>query len=131
MYSRSIRSVSRALALVLVGLTPIALSAQSSGKSSSGANPSKWDIFAGYSYLAPRGKVTTPLFGSSNTVTANYDAVNLGGLFSVAYYFNKNVGVQAEYGIHEWGSQSAGRGESAHSSRLTDSTFGQLARASG
>jgi hypothetical protein len=39
-------------------------------------------------------------------VTASYDAVNLGGLFSGAYYFNKYVGVQAEYGLHEWGEQS-------------------------
>ncbi|MGB6743825.1 MAG: hypothetical protein WBE38_09210 [Terracidiphilus sp.] len=46
----------------------------------------------------------TPVVGS--TVTASYDAVNLGGLFSGAYFFNRYVGVQAEFGLHEWGTQS-------------------------
>ena len=37
----------------------------------------------------------------------NYNAVNLGGLFSGAYYFNKYVGAQAEVGFHEWGDGSS------------------------
>ena len=106
MYSSSIKSLSRAFALALVALTPVALCGQSTGKSSSGHNPSKWDIFAGYSYLAPKGKVTTPT-GPTTSVTADYKAINLGGLFSGAYFFNNHLGAQLEYGLHEWGQQSA------------------------
>jgi hypothetical protein len=56
----------------------------------------------GYSYLAPSGTVNT-MDDKGNPLTANYDAVNVGGLFSGAYYFNKHIGVQAEFAIHEWG----------------------------
>src|SRR5450631_3435230 len=109
MYARVLKSVSRVLFLALVALIPVALSAQttatSNGKAAWTDSPSRWDIFAGYSYLAPRGTVVTPV--GTGTVSANYDAVNLGGLFSGAYYFNNHVGAQVEFGIHEWGSQSA------------------------
>ena len=105
MYSRSIRSLSMALAMAIISLTPVALSAQAGAKSSSGPNPSKWDIFAGYSYLAPKGNVTTPL-PNGGTVTAGYKAINVGGLFSGAYFFNNHVGAQVEYGFHEWGVSS-------------------------
>jgi outer membrane protein OmpA-like peptidoglycan-associated protein len=40
--------------------------------------------------------------------------VNLGGLFSGAYYFNKYVGVQGEYGLHEWGDAVAGTNIGTH-----------------
>ncbi len=40
---------------------------------------------------------------SGTTLPYNYNAVNLGGLFSGAYYFNKHVGAQVEFGLHEWG----------------------------
>jgi hypothetical protein len=36
--------------------------------------------------------------------------VNVGGLFSGAYFFNRVVGVQAEYAEHEWGGPSANGG---------------------
>jgi hypothetical protein len=63
---------------------------------------SRWDIFAGYSYLAPKGTVDVPQ-GNGTTIPYSYNAVNLGGLFSGAYYFNKYVGAQVEVGFHEWG----------------------------
>jgi hypothetical protein len=110
MHARVLKSVSRVLFLALVALIPVALSAQatatSTGKPAWNDSPSRWDIFAGYSYLAPRGTVATPL-PSGATVSANYDAVNLGGLFSGAYYFNNHIGAQVEFGVHEWGVQSA------------------------
>ncbi len=109
MYSCSIKSVSRAISVALVMLLPVALSAQAGSKSSTGHNPSKWDIFAGYSYLAPKGQVTTPTTTGSS-VTANYKAINVGGLFSGAYFFNKNVGAQVEYGFHEYGVQNPNGG---------------------
>jgi hypothetical protein len=82
---------------------PVALAAQAapSAHGSSAGSPSRWDIFAGYSYLAPKGTVVTPIVDGS--VTANFDAVNLGGLFSGAYFFNRFIGVQAEFAEHEWG----------------------------
>jgi hypothetical protein len=102
-----LKSVGRILALVLVSSLPIAMTAQapSSSKSTSNDSPSRFDIFAGYSYLAPKGTVQTPL-ANGTTAPYSYDAVNLGGLFSGAYYFNKFVGVQGEYGLHEWGDSS-------------------------
>ena len=114
MYSRSTKFLGRGCALALIALAPIVLFAQSNGKSSAGANPSKWDIFAGYSYLAPRGSVTTPQLNPTRNVTANYNAINVGGLFSVAYYFNKNVGAQVEYGLHEWGDSVPGSNIGTH-----------------
>ena len=59
--------------------------------------PSKWDIFAGYSYLAPHGTVQPTAPTASNS--ANYDA-SIGRIVSVARYFNKYVGVQLEADEH-------------------------------
>jgi hypothetical protein len=116
MFSRVSKFVSLALALAFVALLPVALSAQaasSNSKVAPGDNPSRWDIFMGYSYLAPKGAVTTsPPTGSP--ITANYDAVNLGGLVSGSYFFNRFIGVQGEYGIHEWGSEVLGRSVGTH-----------------
>ncbi|HTJ31401.1 MAG TPA: OmpA family protein [Acidobacteriaceae bacterium] len=60
---------------------------------------SRWDIFLGYSYLAPKGTVQTPL--SDGTVQPfTYSSVNEGAIGSGAYYFNKYVGAQIEVGVH-------------------------------
>jgi hypothetical protein len=80
--------------------------APASARGTTNSQPSKWDIFMGYSYLAPKGTVTT-LVPSNQSVTASYDAVTVGGIGSFAYFFNRNVGLQAEVGIHEWGSASS------------------------
>jgi hypothetical protein len=109
MSSRAFKSLSRAFALVCVTAMPVLLAAQAapSAKGSSEGSPSRWDIFAGYSYLAPHGTVVTPTASlTTPTVTASYDAVNLGGLFSGAYFFNRFVGAQVEFGEHEWGEQN-------------------------
>ena len=108
MFSRHLKSLTCPLALAFVALLPVAMSAQavkSNAKAVPGDNPSRWDIFIGYSYLAPRGTVTTSP-PTATPISANYDAVNVGGLLSGAYYFNRYFGAQGEYGIHEWGSQS-------------------------
>ena len=108
MHLRHQKLVSRALALAFVAMLPVAVfgqAAKSTAKAAPGDNPSRWDIFMGYSYLSPHGTVTTsPATGTP--ISANYDAVNVGGLVSGAYYFNRYFGAQGEYGIHEWGSQS-------------------------
>ncbi len=107
MSARVLRSAGRVVALAFVALLPVAMGAQAPAKAKAdrGDNPSKWDIFAGYSYLAPHGTVNTT-FANGTPVSANYDAVNLGGVASVAYYFNRYLGVQGEWGFHEWGDQS-------------------------
>ena len=110
MYSRVLRFVRRGVGLVCVALTPVAMAAQAAPAAKgtpSDSYASRWDIFAGYSYLAPKGTVNTPQ--PNGTISTNsYNAVNVGGLFSGAYYFNRYVGVQAEYDIHEWGDQQPG-----------------------
>jgi hypothetical protein len=65
---------------------PLALGAQNSTSDSA----SKWDIFAGYSYLAP--KATVGGF--------QYKSVNAGAIGSVAAYFTKNFGLQIEGDYH-------------------------------
>ncbi len=105
----SFKLLRRTLATVCLAATPVVLAAQAapSAQGSSETSPSRWDIFAGYSYLAPSGTVVTPTSGTTS-VTANYDAVNVGGLFSGAYFFNRYLGAQIEFAEHEYGSAVAG-----------------------
>jgi hypothetical protein len=107
METRVSKLVGRILAFVSVGIMlPIATFGQAAPAAHGVSNdlPSRWDIFAGYSYLAPRGTVNT-INPNNQPVTASYDAVNLGGVGSGAYFFNKYVGIQGEFGFHEWGDQ--------------------------
>ncbi len=104
---RALRVLTIAAVLICAGAMPALLAAQEApaAKGSSEGVPSRWDIFAGYSYLAPHGTVNVPQ--SNGTVaTASYDAVNLGGLFSGAYFFNRVVGAQLEFGVHQWGTEN-------------------------
>ena len=49
----------KAASLVLFSLAPYALNGQGGAKAPSyGDSPSRWDIFAGYSYLGPHDTVT-------------------------------------------------------------------------
>jgi len=95
MYSRVSKTVSWALALAFVAFLPLALTAQDSAKPSTtaGGDPSisKWDIFAGYSYLAPHGV-------TSNGTTS--ESIDYGAILSVSKFFNKYVGVQLEADEH-------------------------------
>ncbi len=106
MYSRTLKSLCAVLALVGVALMPNALAAQDSAKpapkSATGDYASRWDIFAGYSYLAPHGTVNVPQVDGT-VIPYSYDAVNVGGIFSAAYFFNRYVGVQGEFAEHEYG----------------------------
>jgi hypothetical protein len=107
MQIRVLKSVGRILALVTVAALPAAMAAQTAAAGKGAGNtssPSRWDIFMGYSYLSPKATVTTTN-PNNQPVTASFDGVNLGGLISGAYYFNKYAGVQAELGIHQWGIQ--------------------------
>jgi hypothetical protein len=94
MFSRVSKSVSWVITLAFAASMPLALVAQDAPKpaatTSPDDNPSKWDIFAGYSYLAPHGTV------NGNT----FNAVNYATIVSLSRYFNKYVGVQAEGDVH-------------------------------
>ncbi len=107
MYSVVLKSASRVLSIAVLVSAPIALSAQaapSAKGNSSDQYASRWDIFAGYSYLAPKGTVNVPQPNGA-IVPFSYKAVDVGGLFSGAYYFNRYVGAQVEFAEHHWGTQ--------------------------
>jgi hypothetical protein len=116
MFARISKSLGPVLVLAGVALMPVAMAAQAApaAKGISADEPaSKWDIFLGYSYLAPKGTVTTPIpysgpTGGPTTVTASYSNINVGGIVSGSYFFNKYVGAQVEVGIHEYGKQNNG-----------------------
>src|SRR5579884_3366585 len=59
-------------------------------------SPSKWDIFAGYSYLSPKGTVTDPA-----GIPLEYKSDNAGFILSAARYFNNYTGVQLEFSTHD------------------------------
>jgi outer membrane protein OmpA-like peptidoglycan-associated protein len=80
---------------------PVALTAQvvatTTGKTVAGDSPSKWDIFVGYSYLAPDGKIEGTQSGAP---ASTYGQINWGGIMSVSRYFNRNLGLQFEGSEH-------------------------------
>ena len=109
MYARVSKCVSRVLVLAIAAMVPVAVAGQAAP--SAKGTPltdaaSRWDIFLGYSYLSPHGTVDTPIPDGA-IVPATYNSVNVGGIGSVAYYFNRFVGLQGEVAVHEWGVQNS------------------------
>ncbi len=108
MYSRNPRSLCRILALACVVTAPFSLTAQDTAKTATKASatdsPSKWDIFAGYSYLAPKGNIINTTINGV-TVTDKAKAINYGVIGSVSRYFNNYFGVQAEGDFHNAGNE--------------------------
>jgi len=108
MNAYALKSMSRILAIVALISLPLSIAAQVSasgrGPSSVPFTQSKWDFFAGYSYLSPHGRVDIPKVGGG-TFPAYYNDVNVGGLFSYTRFFNPYIGAQIEIGEHEWGGQ--------------------------
>ncbi|MGA8042052.1 MAG: OmpA family protein [Terracidiphilus sp.] len=102
MYSQTLKAAFRVLAVVCVAALPLTLTAQSSAPSKAapptraayGDTASKWDIFAGYSYLAPKGTVETPQ-ANGTTLPVSYQSIDWGAILSVTRYFSKNVGLEA------------------------------------
>ncbi len=107
-YSK-LRSKSRLIAAICVlglGTTLMAQQASSSStdapnaptpaaqntaaKPAAGVNPSRIDIFLGYSYLSPHG----------NIQGQRYRDVNIGAIGSGAYYFNKYMGGEVTVASH-------------------------------
>jgi len=93
-----------------VGIGATSMYAQST--SSTPAAPaeapiSRIDLFMGYSYIAPKGHVSTAQ-PDGTTFTSNFDSVNYGAILSGAYYFNKYVGGQVEIGFHPQSNNDGG-----------------------
>ena len=124
----ALKSLGQVFVLVSASLVPLALGAQvaPSAKGSTNDSPSRWDVFVGYSYLAPKGTVQVP-YQNGTTVPWSYDAVNVGGIFSGAYFFNRFVGVQAEFAEHEYGDQRNGVGGNPIGTHGNDDGFMTIA----
>jgi len=104
MRSHRTKSVSRILGGLLLAAVPVVLSGQGAAKAS-GSNsqsPSRWDIFAGYSYLGVHGTVDTPNPAPSTGYTpTNFRSITPGGILSIARYFNNYVGLEAIGDYHQ------------------------------
>ncbi len=86
---RPFRSIGRCLlAASAVSLGVASLSAQSAPSSTApaGPNPSRADVFLGYSYFGAHGQV--------KPANVRYSSVDLGAIGSGAYYFNKYAGFE-------------------------------------
>jgi len=102
---RPFRSLGRiTLAACAVSLGVATLGAQAPAPSISGTNPSRVDIFTGYSYFGAHGRVTPSQLP--------YSSVDLGAIGSGAYYLNKYVGGEIVYTNHPNGTNDGISGAS-------------------
>jgi outer membrane protein OmpA-like peptidoglycan-associated protein len=106
MQTRALNLMGRILlAGVVVALGTMTLPAQSKANAATtlpDAPASRWDVFAGYSYLSPNSSAKIPQ-ATGSPLVIQYKAINAGALASGAYYFNRYIGVQLEQGIHPSG----------------------------
>jgi len=108
MHARFLKSVSRVLALASVALIPVSLAAQVTPAAKGTPHEdsaSKWDIFAGYSYLTPHGTVNTPnenskFLPATGTMANTFHQDYIGGIISLARYFNRNLGLEMVGDVH-------------------------------
>ena len=94
MVYRPFRKLSRfLLAATAVGFGVGSVNAQApSTAAPGGINPSRIDVFLGYSYFGAHGQV--------KPAGINYSSINAGAMGSVAYYMNKYVGGEAIFSAH-------------------------------
>src|SRR5215472_5966243 len=107
-----LRSLSRSITMgfLVVGLLPAQEQSKPAPKASAFDSPSRWDIFVGYSYLAPKGTVDVPQTDGS-TLPKSYKSMDAGMLASGAYFFSNHVGMQVESGFHDlWTNSSSSNG---------------------
>jgi outer membrane protein OmpA-like peptidoglycan-associated protein len=108
MVYRPFRTIGRfVLAACAVSLGVASLSAQTAPSTTApvGLNPSRVDIFTGYSYFGAHGQV--------KPAGINYSSVNEGAILSGAYYFNKYVGGEVNFVAHPDGQNDGLYSESA------------------
>jgi len=106
MHSHVLKSLSRVLVFAMLALLlPVALAAQAASqpaaKTSWEDSPSRWDIFAGYSYLAPKGTVEVLQPDGVTVLPQTFKSMDYGIIGSGARYFNKWVGGQVEASTHD------------------------------
>ena len=95
MVYRPIRSIGRfGLAACAVSLGVASLSAQTAPSTTApvGPNPSRVDIFTGFSYFGAHGQV--------KPAGVQYSSINEGAAGAVAFWFNKYVGFEANLMAH-------------------------------
>ncbi|HTV04550.1 MAG TPA: hypothetical protein VME86_04215 [Acidobacteriaceae bacterium] len=106
MQSRWFKSLSRVLlAGCVLGVGASLVYGQSSSSLPAAPqqqSPSRVDVFAGYSYAAPKATVSTPL-GNGSYFDQRPSDITAGAIGSGAYYFNRYVGGQIEYANHQEG----------------------------
>jgi hypothetical protein len=98
MVYRPLRSLGRfVLAACAVSLGAASLGAQTPATPApmTGTNPSRFDVFTGYSYFGAHGRV--------NPAGLPYSSVNEGAIGSGAYYFSKYFGVEGIFVDHPSG----------------------------
>jgi hypothetical protein len=95
------------LAACAVGLGAASLGAQTPAAATPmmGANPSRVDIFTGFSYFGAHGAI--------KPAGINYSSINLGAIGSGAYYINKYAGGEIIYTNHPSGVNDGFSGASA------------------
>jgi outer membrane protein OmpA-like peptidoglycan-associated protein len=96
---RPFRNIGRLLlAACAVSLGVASLSAQSAPSTTApdGANPSRIDVFMGYSYFGAHGQVMP--------ANIRYSSIDEGAMMSGAYYFNKYIGAEIIGAFHPDGS---------------------------
>lgn len=105
MLSQMRKNMAMALTLLAVALVSVSVAAQEAKPASKAALPgavSRWDIFAGYSYLAPNASVSNIVQSSGQAPsTVQYTDADWGSIFSVARFFNRHLGVQVELAEHD------------------------------
>jgi hypothetical protein len=77
-------------------------------------SPSRWDIFAGYSYLDPKGTVEVLQPGGTVTLPMSYKAMDHGVIGNVTYFFNNWVGAQVESAGHDLFANNSGSNGGAY-----------------
>lgn len=102
MHSHVLKTVSRVVALAALAAVPLALVAQNAPKPATtyADAPSRWDIFAGYTYLSPRAIVDV-VQPDGTVVPVVYKSNYQGAIASGAYFFNKYAGLQIEGAAHD------------------------------
>ena len=127
MVSHSLKSLGYFLALTFLVLSP-ALAAAQAAPAARGVDadqpPANWDIFVGYSFLAPHGSVTSPYSGGPYS----YDNINVGGILSVARYFNRHVGIEFVGDVHSEDQNPNGSGFNNSNDDLSGGSLGVIYR---
>ncbi len=93
MFSQPFRKLGRSLlAVSAVSLGAASLGAQTPAAPPAGPNPSRADVFMGYSYWSGHGQL--------KPAGVSYSSVDLGAIGSGAYYFSKYAGIEVSAAFH-------------------------------